>query len=858
MAIIEPPSQVINKFNRGEVDELVLARDDVEKINNSAELVENWLPMRLGGMTHAPGVEDIGETKDAPVCIPFIFALNDTALVEVSENCFRVWVEDTLITRPSVTATVPAFGASWTDASGVGSTVTLQGGVSLRGADTTEAIYRTSATINETGTEHGLRIVVSRGPVRVQIGDEGAGSNNIYDGELGTGTHSLSVTPDANLAITLRNANNYTVIVASVAFEAAGIMEVPGDIADPSSVRWHQAADITYCAQYGPQFKIERRGQRSWSWVLYQPEDGPFGFINTSQITLQANALDGDPLITSSTEYFKAGMVGSLLKLVSSSQTVDASITTAANGTDTIRVTGVETARRFDVNVLGTFSGTVQLQRSPDEANWETVEEYTGTTTKTFSDGLDNAVLYYRLYVSAISSGTAVLGLSYAGGSIEGIGRIVAVNSTTEVRVTCLVPFGSTDATRDWYRSEWCAEDGYPTAVAVDEGRACFAGNGKFLASQSSLYESFDRDTEGGGRSILRTIGFGPVDKVYWLASAVRLVMGLASDEISVRSSSFGEILTQDNAVLRPGTMHGAAAVPPVTMNNDLYFADRSGIKLIEMAYNVSNDSYAPFDLTYLAQEICASGIKRIALLMKPEPRIVVVLNDGSARFLLIDRNEDVLAWSRRTFPYPCVDVAVLPEASGDRVYFVLNVDGTYRLQKMARVREADQYPVDMFKRAVTGLDHLEGETVDVWVDGARVAVDQTVSSGAVGAQSGTIVVGKKITARWKSGRLGQYIDRSVLTERKNVLQIGLIAKNVWHDGLRYGRDESTLYRLPLIHKGVELDTSVLVDYDTNAHEFEGSHDTDSRVWLVTDAPATIMSLGYFVDKIAHSTRQGG
>lgn len=859
MTITEPPLTIINKFNRGEVDKTVLARDDVEQINNSAGLVENWLPLRLGGMTLAPGIEDLEALGGDGILIPFVFAIDDTALIEVTTNTLRFWINDAPIERSAVTASVPAFGGSWTDSSGSGSSVTVASSASLRGADTTEAIYRTSVTINETGTEHGLRIVVGRGPVRVQLGDTGSGSSNIYDGILGTGTHSLAVTPTADLAITFRNDNNYTVIVTSVAFESAGALEVPGTISDPSSVRWHQAADIVYCAQDGPQFKIERRGARSWSWVKYQPDDGPFGFINTSQITMSANALDGDPLITASADYFTDDMVGSLLKLASNSQAVDATVTTSGNASEPIRVTGVESARAFQVNVLGNFSGaTIELQRSADESSWATVESYTETTSKTFDDGLDNSVLYYRLNVSAISSGAAILGLSYSAGSIEGIGRIVAVNSPTEVRVTALQQFGSTDATQDWNRSVWSAEDGYPSSVKLDEGRLCFAGKGRFLASQSSLYESFDRSTEGAGRSILRTIGFGPVDKIHWMESGVRLAIGLTSDEISVRSSSFGEILTQDNAVLRPGTMEGVAPVPPAVMNNNIYFADRSEIKLIEMAYNASNDSYTSSDLTYLAQEICAAGIRRVVMLKKPEPRIIVLLNDGSARILLIDRNENVLAWSRRTFPYNCTDIVVLPETGEDRAYFVLNVDGTYRLQKMAKIREAEQYPVDMFKRSVTGLSHLNGQTVDVWVDGGRVSEDETVSGGAVGAQSGaTIIVGKKIVARWKSGKLGQYVDRSVLNERKNIIQIGLIGQNIWHAGFKYGRSEDLLYNLPLYYNGSALDTSALIDYDTSPVEFEGEHNTDSRIWLTANAPATILNIGFTIDKIAYSSGEG-
>lgn len=856
MDITEPPLAVINKFNRGEVDECVLARDDVARITNSAAFVENWLPLRLGGMVHAPGVEDLAPMKAEGVMLPFVFAIDDTALVEVTQGCFRAWVDDEVIERTAVTAVIPDL-STWTNASGAGSAVT-NNGRTLTAADTTEARIEQTVNIVEQNVEHGLRVEIERGPVRFQIGDQGNGSSNIFDGTLGTGVHSLSVTTDqSQLSLTFRSDRRHQIIIGSVAFEAAGIMEIPGEINDPFSIRWYQTADVLYAAQDGPQFIIQRRGKRSWSWVRYEADDGPFGFINSSQTTMRVSALNGDPAITASMDYFVPDMVGSLMRLASTSQTRTATVTAQGTGTGSIRVTGVDAARRFQITISGNFTGDINLQRSADDASWAFVRRFDVPQSFTFDDELDNSVTFYRLQVTDPAfSGTATLTLTYDSGTIEGIGRITDYISPTQVRVSALQEFGSTDETLDWYRSTWSNHDGFPTAVIIEEGRLFWAGHGELHGSQPALYQSFDRELEGNSRAILRTIGFGPIDRIHWLAAAVRLVMGLTSDEISVRSSSFGELLTQDNAVLRPGTMEGAAPVPPGLMNNDLYFADRSERKLIEMTYNVSNDSYSPSDLTYLAENICESGIRRIAVLKKPEPRILIVLNDGTARILLIDRNEDVLAWSRRTFPYPCEDVVVLPEVDEDRAYFVLNVNGTRRLQKMARIREASQYPVDMFRQDVADLAHLEGEAVDVWVNGSRVSEDEIVSGGAVGPQTGTVIVGKKITARWRSGRLGQYVDNSVLSRRKAINRLAVIIRDLWHPGFYMGREEQTVFNLPRVYKGAELDVSQMIEeYDTPPDEFDGSHETDSRIWFIADGPAKIVSLGYSIDEIDHQSR---
>jgi len=51
----------LNKFNRGEVNEKVMARDDMEPIKDAAALMENWVPQRLGPMQYRPGTEYLAD-----------------------------------------------------------------------------------------------------------------------------------------------------------------------------------------------------------------------------------------------------------------------------------------------------------------------------------------------------------------------------------------------------------------------------------------------------------------------------------------------------------------------------------------------------------------------------------------------------------------------------------------------------------------------------------------------------------------------------------------------------------------------------------------------------------------------------
>ena len=117
-------------FNRGLVSPLGLARTDQKRISLSAETMENWISRVLGPMSLRPGWQYIGATYQnaAARLLQFVFATNDTSIVELTNGIMRVWINDVLLTRPSV-ATAITNGTfitnitGWTDGSDVGGAI---------------------------------------------------------------------------------------------------------------------------------------------------------------------------------------------------------------------------------------------------------------------------------------------------------------------------------------------------------------------------------------------------------------------------------------------------------------------------------------------------------------------------------------------------------------------------------------------------------------------------------------------------------------------------------------------------------------------------------------------------------------
>jgi hypothetical protein len=874
-------SQSLIAFNRGRISRLAMARVDLKRTALSAAIQTNWMPRVLGSMMLRPGLGYLGSTRFNSVTrtIPFVFSSTDTAVIEATSTNLRFWVNDALVTRSAVTATITngEFGTNitgWTDADEAGATSDwVSGGyMGLTGTGTNAAIRYQLVTVVESGTQHSLRISVTRGPVTLRIGSTIGGSEFLSDASLGAGEHSITFTPTANFYIQFSNTTENQAWIDRVAFDGSGVISLtsPWFEADLSLLRWYQSGDVIFVACEGKQqYKIERRSGNSWSCVKYQPRDGPFLVDNTSTITITASAITGNITLTASRAIFKSTNVGGLYRLRSVGQTVSAALGAENTFTNSIRVTGTGEARRFGIVISGTFTATVTLQYSTDNTTWQDHTNYTTATSTTLLDGLDNQIVYYRIGIKTgnYTSGTANATLSYSSGSITGTVRITGYTSETSASAEVLTDLGGTAATSDWAEGAWSDRRGWPSAVVIHDGRLFWAGKDKFWGSVTDQFETFDDEFEGDAGPINRSIGYGPVDSVNWMLSLNRLMAGTAGSEIACRSSSFNEPLTPTNFTPKDSSTQGSARVPAIKVDNKGLFVQRNGRRLYEMVYDAAGDDYVPEDLTLLIPEIGDPGIVAMAAQRKPDTRIHAVRSDGTVGVLVFDRSENVICWVDIETTGDVEDVCILPGSEEDAVYYVVKrtIGGTdYRfLEKWATESEARGAAInkvaDSFVYAaaasntITGLSHLEGQQVVAWGGGLDLGTF-TVSGGSITLHASTTYThrcaGLTYQARYKSSKLAYaFAGRSGLTLRKKINTLAVILADAHPEGLRYGPSFDWLDSLPQTERyaAVNLD-EVWEDYDAEAFEFSGEWDTDARLCLVADAPRSCTVLAALIE----------
>jgi len=896
---------LLRAFNRGLISQLALARTDLERTAVSADVMTNWMPRRLGTMMLRPGTQYIGATasNNATKLVPFVYATTDTALIEFTDSLMRVWVDDALVTRGTITSTFTTGGtqselfpdiADWTTSGTVAAVSATYMGIT--GDGSTAAHATQEVDVNQASQVHTLNITIERGPVMIRVGSTSGDDDYINETTLDTGAHSLTLTPTGNFFVRFQSVKKYEVLINSITIDSGAVMSLvsPYAAADLGKIRWDQSADVIYLACNGyQQYKIERRSNNSWSLVKYETTDGPFATINTGPITITPSALSGgtaaSPVTaTASDSLFKTTDVGSLLRLTSSGQTVTVTDIAAENTwTNTIKVTGVASQRIFTMTRADRTDSTITLQRSltSDTGPWEDVTTYTTNATITYDDTLDNQTAWYRIGVATGDYGTDAIDLTldYPIGSIDGIGRIISYTSGTVVNLVVLEDFGGTDATDGWYGADWSDRGGYPTAVALVEGRLAWAGRNRVWLSVSDQYESFDDTVIGDSGTIRRTIGSGPVDDVNFMMALKRMVFGTDSTEWYLRSSGDDEPLTPSNSIPKPYSTQGSAEVNPIKLDDSGLYVQRGGSRVMETSIDQISLEFSSADLMVLFPEGGDSPIRRLAVQRQPDTRVHAVRDDGMVAVLVHDHVENITCWmmvetgdgsgtdpsgdnvTATTPNYTdqlVEDVAILPGGDGtdeDQVYYVVNRSvngGTVRyIEKWAKESEArggtinkcsDAHVIGTITGGVmTGLTHLEGMEVTVWVNGKDIGV-ATVASGQITGLSedgSNACAGISYMARFRSTKLGNLI------EKKNVSGLGVIMNDTHYQGLKYGPDFNRLDDLPLIEDGTATAAdTVHAHYDEESFSFDGLWNTDSRLCLQAQSPRPVTLLAAIVD----------
>lgn len=855
-------------------------------------------------------------------------------------------VNPTDFNRNFTLSEVSMFSGSWLDNSTGSAVVTITSGkLYLDSGGSDNAVAEQVISIIQSDTDHVLSFNVDHGPVSCRVGTTSGASNLLLAEELRTGRHQLSFDPGSASQVYLQffHSDNAGRVIDNVSFMTAGNFKVvhPYSESELETLQFYQIGDVLYLTSaHHETRRLERRGNRSWSLTYNRTANGPYGPINQTATTLATSDTSGEVTLTASEALFSADDAGQLFALTDSGQLKQASGSVLDVSTDGIKVTGSSGAgRTFNIQVSGTFTGTVTLQESSgNENNYvNTDRDYTAPANQNYDDNKDNETWFYRLIVTDYTSGTITMKLTYNGGSSTGVVRIITVSSPTSATAEVIDPIPSTEPVNQWRRSAWNAVDGWPSSTVGGYGRLFFARGIQLWASVSDDFTNFEEGDEAD-QAFSKTLAQESSEGVRYLEFIGQLVIGTATREQVGTGNTSAEPVGPSNFETLPASEEGTAQIKPVRSEGSVLFVHRSRRKLMQFTQTpgaLSDSSFTSIDLSELAPELLDDEVVRLAIQREPQRRVYAVLRSGRLAELLFRREIEVTAWSLAPTDGRVEDVMVIQQEDKDEVYLVVRrriagqfyrflermdadegledyerfhldsalstpiiepdtivtpsgVTGVITLEsdddafvvgdvgkmvwlaggraRITNYTNARQVTATVLSKllsdrtvaprrwamvpsvsSVSGLDHLEGATVQIYGDRKDLGT-ATVSSGSVmlPEPASIVHVGLPFRSKYKSLKLAYGAQKgTAVGMKKSIKQLTFVLEKTG-PGLKHGPDFERLTELKIQTTSVLAGEPVpLFSGEINGENFATVTGTDPRLCIVADgaAPASIVGV---------------
>ncbi|UOF78755.1 phage stabilization protein [Caudoviricetes sp.] len=692
-----------NNFVAGEVSPRVLARTDLIAHKNGAKRMRNAVPAIQGGFRGRPGTRFVARARYANKVahlIPFKYSVAQTYVIEAGDLYFRYYTQGARLEEAAKTIT---------------------------NVDNSGGLFRVT-----TSAAHGYS---TGDPVAIR-------------GVLGTPN------ADGDWTITVTSATQFTLDGSTFAgaYTSGGTSQkivqttTTYTEAEIPQLRWAQDGNVLYLVH--PSHPVATLARAS-----------------TTSFTLADAVLDGGPFQTLNSN--AALTITSSLTAVQAVRVVTGAVD---NGSGLVRITVVAHG-----HANGEYVEVLAVGGVPNAAG---VWAISGVTVDTFdlvgstfagtytSGGTAQRCTTLTAISSYFTSGMVDMLFRYAGTvtDVQGYCHIKKFVSDTVVAAHIRMTLSSGAATDNWALGAFGTVPGYPAEVSFIDQRLVL---GRTTVEPQTLWLSKVNDPVDfvvgvtDSHAVTLTLFTEDLNDIQWIVSTGDLLVGTVGGEFVVTGGTDAPI-TAVNVRARQQTSFGSDPVRPVKLGNSVIYVQRAGHRLRDTKFSFADDGYISNDLSLLADHLIETAtVTRLTFQLQPDPRIWAVLSDGAMLTLLVQPDQQVIAFSRHDTSASGAfeSVAALPEstAQADRVWTIarrtINSSTVRYIEYFDDTLNTDSALTGTFAPAVTtvnGLSHLNATLVQVLGNGA-VYADKTVASGALSAGSGelafsTIEVGLQFT----------------------------------------------------------------------------------------------------------------
>ena len=611
-------------------------------------------------------------------------------------------------------------------------------------------------------------------------------------------------------------------------------------LAQAKELKFAQAGDLVYFVHpTAGIYKISRSTVNTFTGEQFEPKDGPFQDENDDEdLTIDVNTASVSTVtLTASSAIFSAGSVGASIQVGYRPETeIDPWF--SEDGTYAVNDYIQYQSRIYQVTAGAGATG----DRAPLHEKGSK------------SDG--NLTLKY------ISNG-------------YGYARITSVQSNVIATAEIIKDFPpnivDSAPTDEWSWSSFGGSFGWPAAIVFHQQRMVLGGS---LNQPQTIWGSDQKDIElflGGttpdaGYSF--TIAANKKNPIEWIASNIVLNIGTLGGEFTAGSTG-SSISPTDIDIKQIGQYGSAENTAPLIANGFTVFNQAGGRKLRELRFEDSSQRNFARDLNKVSEHIVDPGIKYIAYQAEPYQIVWTVI--GTELYALTyETDEDVFAWSRQTVG-EVLSIATIPNGGNDRLWMVVKRNGNYYIEYLSKFyRRTDNLEDAIFTdsslsytgaeiQTLTGLNHLEGETVSILNNGS-VGSPQVVQGGQITLQYPTtkVTVGLPLRSAWQSMRLDGGSNDGVGQGKSKQVSAVVFRLEDTGAGFEYGKgnlnkefDNGNSTELPVRETTDNMDSPPsLLNGDTYRQPISGGSDVQYMLRIEHSAPVpcTIISIILTVD----------
>jgi hypothetical protein len=559
--------------------------------------------------------------------------------------------------------------------------------------------------------------------------------------------------------------------------------------ADISSLKYTQSADILYITHpsYAPR-KLSRTGHTSWTLTVIDFLDGPYLNTNITTTTITPSGTTGTITLTASA------------------------------------VTGINNNTGFAATDVG------RLVRMKHSSTW-------------------------------------------------GYAKITVFTSATLVSADVKSTLGGTGAVTEWRLGVYNSVNGYPSCCMFFEDRLFFAGCTAFPqridGSSSSLYETFAPSKTDGtivdSNAVAFALNASDVNVIRWMMDDEKgLLIGTVGGEWMLRPSSTSQALTPTNVTAKRSTAFGSANIQAVRAGRASIYIQRSGRKVRELAYVYEVDGFRSPDMTILSEHISESGLVSSDYQQEPFSIVWFVRTDGVLVGMTYERDQDVVGWHRHILGgsfgsgnsvVESVACIPTPDGTADEAWLLVKrtIDGTTRRyieyidRKFIGTDTTDAYYVDcgltydgVAATVISGLDHLEGQTVQVLADGSAHP-DCVVSSGSItlNRSSSVVHIGLKFISNVQTLNIeAGATDGTSQGKTKRIHRVTVRLNKTL--GMKYGPNANELDVLPFRTTSDLMGNPPSLYTGDKEINWNAGYETEGSMYFRQDQPLPFTLLGIF------------